>query len=97
VFSAGLARLANASSDREMIRWERHKPLTFANGSAPCALAGRIWRSADKSHYNMVCVTIGATPPGSRTLPDARYQTSAVGGGGGDDAALVRNTPLILR
>ena len=76
----GLARLKNVS-DTNMVHWSKRKPLTFANGSAPCALAGRVWRSKDNSHYSMVCVTVGMKPPGSRTLPDARYETP-VGGAG---------------
>ncbi len=76
----GLARLVNLS-DVNMVHWSKRKPLTFENGSAPCALAGRVWRSKDNRHYSMVCVTVGMKPPGSRTLPDARYETP-VGGAG---------------
>jgi predicted GH43/DUF377 family glycosyl hydrolase len=67
----GIARPNNAS----MLQWTKHKPLTYANGSAPCFLAGRVWQSADKSHYNMVCITGGLRPPYSSTIPDARYST----------------------
>ena len=72
----GVARPANAS-DPEMVRWDKQPPLTFAPGSPPCALPGRVWRSADETHYSMVCVTVGRPGDGySNTIPDARYQTA---------------------
>ena len=69
----GLARPADPT-DPELVRWDKHTPLTWENGTAPCALAGRIWRSGGK--YHMVCVTTGLTPPWTHKVPDARYETT---------------------
>lgn len=71
---AGIARPANLSDDL-MVRWTKQQPLTFAPGSPPCFIAGRVWRGTD-GVFNMVCITGGLQPPFSHTLPDARYTST---------------------
>lgn len=83
----GIARPANAS-DPFLEGWVKDgaNPVDFGS-SPPCSFSGRIWRSRDGEHINMICAinsmgnqwgrytTTNATLHGPWTLVDASFAT----------------------